>query len=329
MTLSHNGEMRLRPIAPEELDEVLALHRRSEAFDGIPRVLEMDELKVLLDGAQTTMATDSVAAEREGELIGYVHTYYLPSDVRLERCYIFGVVDPSHRRQGVGAKLLSWGIERAETLLRSSGSSLPKFIRTDRFDFVEGSEHLFIKAGLQPVRYHVQMRRALDNIPEPNHPDGIKIMPWPRERTAEVREIKNTAFADHWGSTPTTERMWAQIMGEETTRLDLSFVAANGSGAIVGYCINDRFPADDELLGRREAWIGNLGTLDAYRGRGVGSAMISHSLHAFAGEGLTHACLDVDSDSLTGANRLYEKLGFETQTRTVTYERLLDENPSL
>ena len=320
--------MRLRPIAPDEFDEILALHQRSEAFDGIPRVLEMDELELLLDGAQTTMATDTVAAERDGEIIGYGHTYHLPSDVRLERCYVFGMVDPAHRRQGVGTELLSWGMDRAVTLLRSSGSSLPKYIRTDRYDFVEGSEHLFIGAGLAPVRYHVQMRRPLDNIPAPSDPDGVKIMGWPSERTAEVREIKNAAFADHWGSTPTTPQMWDQIMGEDTTRLDLSFVAVDGSGDIVGYCINDRYPADDELLARKEAWIGNLGTLDAYRGRGIASALMSHSLHAFADEGLTHACLDVDSDSLTGAHRLYEKLGFQTKTRTVTYELLLDENPS-
>ena len=41
------------------------------------------------------------------------------------------------------------------------------------------------------------------------------------------------------------------------------------------------------------------------------------SLDAFAAAGLTHAALDVDSSSPTGAARLYRSLGFETAARSV------------
>ena len=51
------------------------------------------------------------------------------------------------------------------------------------------------------------------------------------------------------------------------SRLDLSFIALDEEGAVVAHCLNKRFEADDELLGRSDAWIDNLGTLRAWRGR--------------------------------------------------------------
>jgi mycothiol synthase len=88
--------------------------------------------------------------------------------------------------------------------------------------------------------------------------------------------------------------------------------------------LNTRFPDDDELLGRREGWIDNLGTLPEWRGRGVATALIAHSLHAFAGDGLTHASIGVDSDNPSGAARLYRNLGFEPRQRSVTWQIEID-----
>ncbi|MDH3296260.1 MAG: GNAT family N-acetyltransferase, partial [Acidimicrobiia bacterium] len=200
--------MELRPITADDLPVVHRLHRRAETFDNIPAVTSMDDLRSFIDGVQTTMATDTRLAEIGNAVVGYVHTFHLPSEVRLERCYVFGQVDPAHRRHGIGTELLRWGLERAENLLRSSGSSLPKFIRTDHYDFVDGPRQLFTSMGLKPVRFHDQMRRSLEVLPPAVELDGIAIVPWPAERNAEVREVKNVAFADHWGSTPTSPEFW-------------------------------------------------------------------------------------------------------------------------
>ena len=48
--------------------------------------------------------------------------------------------------------------------------------------------------------------------------------------------------------------------------------------------------------------------------------MVAWSLAAFAAAGRSHALLDVDTDSPTGAARLYRTLGFEPLHRSVTYE---------
>ena len=56
------------------------------------------------------------------------------------------------------------------------------------------------------------------------------------------------------------------------------------------------------------------------RKRGVASALITWSLHAFAQGGFTHAMLGVDADNPTGAHRLYKALGFERERRSITHQ---------
>ena len=174
---------------------------------------------------------------------------------------------------------------------------------------------LFAAAGFEPVRYFDQLLRSLDDLPSLDRAeiDGITITPWDGERSEEIRTVKNEAFADHWGSTPTQSGpRWESILRASTTRLDLSWLALDDDDNVIGYCINDRFEADDAVTGRKEAWIGNLGTLQQHRGRGIGPrALMIRSLYAFAAEGLDHAILGVDSDSPTGAPRLYRSLGFQ------------------
>lgn len=103
-----------------------------------------------------------------------------------------------------------------------------------------------------------------------------------------------------------------------------SFIALDDNDRVVAYSLNHRTPADDEFIGRRDGWIDNLGTLPEWRGRGIASALIVRSLHAFDAAGLTHASIGVDGDSLTGAVRLYKSLGFITNRAHSTLEIALE-----
>ena len=132
--------------------------------------------------------------------------------------------------------------------------------------------------------------------------------------------MKNIAFADHWGSTPTPSHTWKSMVRGFGSLIEHSFIALDTDDRVVAYSLNHRYSADDETLGRRDGWIDNLGTLPEWRGRGLASALIVRSLHAFAEAGLTHASLGVDSESLTGAIRLYKSLGFEPNRGHSTLE---------
>jgi len=313
--------LELRPIATAELPTLLALHQRTEAFDGIPRILSMEEMEEEIDDDHVVLATDTRLATQDGELAGYAYTYHLPSEVREERLFVFGLVAPEHRRKGVGTALMTWAIARGEEQLRSTGRALPLYLRVDAFDHVESAHRLFASLGMDVVRYHDELIRPLADLPPtPADPVGVRIIPWPDDRGEEIRLVKNEAFADHWGSTPTSAHHWDQMTHGPGARLDLSFVAVDGEGRVVAHCLNKRWPADDEITGRRDGWIDSLGTLRHHRGTGVASALIAHSLHAFAAAGLDHAMIGVDSENPTGAARLYRSLGFRPESRRINHQ---------
>jgi hypothetical protein len=47
------------------------------------------------------------------------------------------------------------------------------------------------------------------------------------------------------------------------------------------------------------------------------------ALLAFRDDGMDFACLGVDAESPTGANRLYERLGFVPEKRWMAFRKLL------
>lgn len=310
----------LRPACADDLLPLCELHRRAQQHDGVPQLMQLDEMEEELDDEHVSLASDVRVASVDGALAGYAYTFHLPSEVREERCYVFGEVDPEFRRRGVGTALMQWGIGRAEAQLRSSGRSLPKYIRADSYDFIDGAHVLFARVGMRVVRYTDELLRPLEELPPLTQPAEARVIPWPDGRDEEIRVAKNEAFADHWGSTPTAASHWEQMVHGYGARVDLSFIAVDADGRVIGHCLNKRFPSDDELLGRRAAWIDNLGTLRGWRGKGVASSLIAHSLHAFAAADCSHASIAVDSENPTGAAQLYRRLGFQPEHRTVTHE---------
>jgi GNAT superfamily N-acetyltransferase len=310
----------LRPLTRDDLPAVCALHNRSELFDGVQRKLTLDELEEELDDDQIVLATDTRLALLDGEPAGYAYTILMPSSERLERCYVEGETDPVHRRKGVGSALMEWAVARGTEQLRTTGNPVEKYLRVDSYDFIETSHRLYARFGFEPVRWFEELLRPLTDLPPPPAVRGVRVEPWPAGHDEEtLRVVKNTAFADHWGSTPTTPTNWHQHLHGQGSRPDLSFVAVDdATGEPVAVCINHRYPSDDEVVGRSDGWIMTLGTLAPWRGRGVASALVIASLHAFAAAGLTHASIGVDGDSPTGAARLYRSLGFEHVHRSIT-----------
>ena len=319
-------EIELRPLVAAEVAVVCAIQNRAEAFDGVLRVTTIDEVAENFDDERVVVATDTRAAFVEGstEIAGYAYTYHLPSDVVAERCYVFGHVDPAWRGRRVGRALMAWGVARATEQLREAGRDLPRYVRVESFETMTSAHRLFERMGFTPIRWFEDLLLPLDDLPALTTPPGVSIVPWPdgaEGRDDEIRTAKNLAFADHWGSAPTNPDDWHVMVHGYGSRADLSWVAVDdATGQIIGHCLNRRFESDDVVLGRREGWIDSLGTLAAWRKRGVASALVRASLHAFAAVDFSHAAITVDSENPSGAARLYRSLGFELHQRSSNHQ---------
>ena len=310
----------LRAATPADLPALHAIQRRIEEHDGLPLATPLSEFGEWFDDPHLDVALDTRLAEIGGTIAGYGRIWHSPSGEREERAYVLGGVDPAHRRRGVGSALLGWQIARAGERLRALPGGLPLHVRATAYEAQRDALALYARHGMEPVRYTDELLRDLEALPEAPDLGGVAIVPWDAARSEEARVAQNEAFADHWGSTPRDAAAWEHDLSSSGTRLDLSFLALDG-GRVVGVCRNGFFPGDEAVTGRRDGWIVNLSVVRSHRRRGVASGLIVASLHAFRAAGLTHSSLGVDSENVTGAYGVYERLGYRPVQRMVVHQR--------
>ena len=317
------AERMFRALLPDDAVAVHRLIRSCELHDRSPIVTPLEEVTQMFGEPYFEPGRDGWLLEAAGEIIASGRIFHTPSNARQERAFLLGDVHPDHRGRGLGRQLIDLQIQRASALLRSADHDLPCFIRAQTYDWREDTRRLYLAAGMEPVRYHDELIRPLDRLPDRPAPGGFTVLPWHDDHVEPARLVVNEAFADHWGSTPKTREAWASMLDEYGMRLDQSYVAVDPDGAVVGATLNFHVPEDEDVTGRRDGWIGMLGVVRPWRCRGVASALIVESLLAFASAGFTHACLGVDSENPTGAYSLYQKHGFERMHRAVTYQLAL------
>lgn len=314
----------LRAVEPGDLPALSNLVNRVDRSDGVRKNVQPDELGEELESSLTTMSRDTrIAVAPDGALRGFAWTVLLPGEGVDDRCYVIGGTDPAHRGFGTGRRLAEWCTAHARTLLDARAGAQGQVIRS--FHHVDNREGQGLAAslGFAPVRWFEDMVRPLDQLPPRTGVEGATIEPWPLDDPLDdaIRRAKNAAFADHWGSSPTTIEGWHELVQGFGGRPDLSLVARDSStGDVVALLLSKRYPADDDVTGRVQASIDKIATVREWRGRGLASALIAEALHRYAAEGMTHATIDVDADNPTGASRLYRALGFETEHRFVTSE---------
>ena len=308
----------LRPLEPGDAVEMHRILRASETHDRIPQVTSLAEIVEIFTEPHFDPATHGRMALRDGEPAGWGRLWHVPSGEGEERLYLEGTVHPDHRGRGAGGALFAWQVAAGTGVLRSTGADR-SYLRCHCYEWQDGAAALYRSHGFEAVRWNDELLRPLDNLPLASPPEGVTVAPWDGGREDEIRLVKNAAFADHWGSTPTDAAAWAAWMNGHGIRHDLSFIAV-AADRVIGMSLNEHYPADEELTGRKDGWIGSLAVLREWRGRGVASALIARSLEAFAGAGFTHAALGVDSENPTGAAGLYRRLGFEEFARWVTYQ---------
>jgi ribosomal protein S18 acetylase RimI-like enzyme len=203
---------------------------------------------------------------------------------------------------------------------------LPARLTTTGLSSDEAQADLLATAGMSGERWNFVMRTALDAPPdEIPLPQGYEFVRYDASMAAAMLEAHNTAFLDHPNFTPWSETLWKQFVTESRSfRPDLSFVVVPvGEKEIVAYLQTAEFDAYFEVTGRREAYVGKLGTLREHRGKGIAGALLVRCLHAYREAGFDEASLDVDSENPTGALGIYERAGFAVESRWTNYFRVV------
>jgi len=161
--------------------------------------------------------------------------------------------------------------------------------------------------GFTHERTFFRMARALDPHEHIDPPAaGIVLRPGgdTEDDRRVMHRILDTAFADHFNPHPRSfDEWWTDQRGH--AGVDLAhWRIADLDGVPVGACtVTDRY------RDQNDGYIGSLGVLREGRGRGVAKALLAEAFAFYRDAGRARVLLHVDSESPTGATRLYESVG--------------------
>ena len=229
---------------------------------------------------------------------------------------------PEARGQGLESAMIAWGSEQLRAVGRERRLRAQIYMGAPKQDT---QERAMLEAhGFTVARYFFVMRRPLDQpIPEPQFPAGFTLRPMSHDR-ADVEhwvEMYNLSFIDHWGFHPVTLERRLHRMADPQYQPEQDLVGVAPDGTFAGFCVCFIDATDNALRGRKDGWIGVLGTRRGYRKIGLGRAMLLAGLHLLKREGMDTGVLDVDAENPTGALRLYESVGFYVDKTDIAYRK--------
>ena len=308
-----------RPFRPGDEQAMVDLTNTANAFDRTDWGTSLGQLREQLQAPDFDPARDVTLAESDGQLVALQwRRDHQHDDGHI--FYAYGCSHPDWRRKGLGTEMMSRAIALALERRRSLQGSA--FMASSACAHEAGRLALLRHFGMQPVRYFCKLSRpTLDDLPDAPVPDGIAIRNYKpdvdRERTLAALD---EAFRDHWSSRPASTEEWVYWTSRPERRFDLWFLAWDGD-EIAGACLCELVEAYNQVRGTKSGLVDDVAVRRPWRRRGVGAALIVAGLRALRSAGMTAAHLFADTENITGAMRLYERLGFVEEWRSIEHRR--------
>jgi len=289
----------LRPLREDDADAVAALF--VEAW-GEARRMDGELIREWL-GNEALQPENLLVLERDGRVIGYI-------DVWVED----EVADLDVAAPGCWDE----AFDHAESRARALGANRARSFVVDEHDVGE----LVAARGYRRIRssWTMEIELGVEAPLEPVIPDGIELRPYRHpEDEQRVYEAQQEAFLDHWDFHPQTLENWREFnVKARNFEPDLWLVAWDGDD-VAGASLNYPERSGDPGHG----WVGTLGVRRDWRRRGLGEALLRRSFALLHARGQRKVRLGVDAENLTGATRLYERVGMRVLRQSNTWERTL------
>lgn len=309
--LPHSAK--LRPGMFSDLSDVLHVRQTQEGIESGAPFTSAESLAATWEALESRLPTQVwVAVTADGRLVACAELAR-SDQVFQPRLWVL----PAYRDVGLEPALLARTEQQACTMGREEGAESVQLFAQATSYHPEAQEAL-AQSDFAATSTYEAMQLTLREPPTP--PDdiaGVVIHPFAAGQDAEaVYRADEDAFLDERGHTHRTFERWKQRL---TLREDASdppvWLIAWDNDEVAGAALGEVIAG--------VGWIHHLGVRRSWRRRGLGAALILSALGAFHQRGIDTVRLNVDAASLTNAQHLYRRLGFQVTYTYTNYARTI------
>lgn len=298
-----------RLIEPTDFAQLQQFDLECKATDGdepISRLPE-DALNAANLSADNTLC---VALAEKIIALGWV----IP-DLQESKIRIGGRVHPEFCENGLGDALLSWAETRSIDLAGQS-SEVEFVIRNE--SYTESAGKLYSLHGFQCIFIENMLVRDL-TLPIRDHsfPESAITLPWDQNTRDLFFNTYISAFSTRPFIPPTTAQNWIKDYEDDPDFYPQQSMLVLFDGQPAGFITC--------LKINNYAWVGQMGVVPEFRGKGIGKALLSSALQQFNQMGFAEAGIHVNKNNQSAAS-LYESVGFVHRLQRSQHIRLLASN---
>ncbi|MCH8063176.1 MAG: GNAT family N-acetyltransferase [Chloroflexi bacterium] len=300
---------KIRRFSWSDVPQITDLFNRINGLDGSERAWGEEYMRQFLSLPSCDPEQHCFLALNDSNPVGFLLVSY---EEPIGRTVASGGVLEDYRNRGIGRELLTTAVSHAREL----GVSV---LHIEASSESGSANHLLMSEGFNIVKRFWQMQWKGDEAPAVDVPDGFALRPFRLGEDEEaLTELQNTAFGENWGFSPNTvEQITARVRltpgdpegiilvmdGERVAAYDWTLQSLGAAGSI--------------------GWISMTGVHPDYRGKGLGTLVVTAGINHLKANGVDTVELEVDSDNVP-ARELYLKLGFKKLRETTWYERRFD-----
>jgi mycothiol synthase len=279
------------------------------------RMMTVEEMKKM-EESPTFNADGMFIAEWDGETAGMIDAY-IDKSREEKKGFIewFGVL-PEFRGKGIARKL----VEKALESHKERGTEFADtWVQSDR----HGCLHIFESFGFKPIRTTSLMKRNLSEIPPNAGENRETIIREMRQRDNDelvsLNKLENEAFKEHFNYKPhTVEETKYTLFGMPWFQQQHAYFAILNNEPI-GYVVTGIDEGLNKEKSVRYGWILDIGVLKPFRRKRIGTSLMLQGMRILEAQAMDDALLYVDDMNITGALKLYEKLGFKEMRKNFVY----------
>ena len=312
--------------------------RKFQGEGDFPKMLAVIDAAAAADGDETSTTVedikndyqhltnsdpekDMIFAEVDGQVVAYSRVAWMTEENPEKTIYSHFIhIHPEWRNRGIEKAMIQWCEDRLTTIAKQQPQRNPCFFQTFSNDLKPELSKILEDLDYQPIRYFFEMSRPLENLPEADLPEDVEVRPVLEQDIHKIWEASVEAFRDHWGFAEPSEEDFDGYKKSKYFQPELWQVAWHGDkvvGSILNYIDHDY----NQKYDKKRGWTEEITTHRDWRRKGIAGALIVRSMKMHKAKGMEEVALGVDTNNLTGALRLYQRLGYEKDKTMISFRK--------